>query len=164
VSNASGKLVILAIVAIALASGAISWWFRYSATHKAAEFWGVTDSRLIRDAPDVTLSRFNPTADSKPRDISKAPGITHLRNALLEDRSFHWGKAIEMAPKRPRWTIEFNDPATARHLVIYFTSDCRGAIVGDGGTRKRVVSTEPISKGLCQVFAELLPDVDSASR
>ena len=25
-----------------------------------------------------------------PRDISSAKGLTHLRNALLEDRSYDW--------------------------------------------------------------------------
>src|SRR5262245_471220 len=82
-SGTSGKLVILGVVAIATVAAAASWWFRYKATHRAAEFWGSEDARLIRDAPIVEM--YEPA-----RDISAARGLVHLRNALLEDRSFQW--------------------------------------------------------------------------
>src|SRR3989304_2712639 len=69
-----------------------SWWFRYSATHRAAQFWGPQAAELIRDAPHVTLRSAAAAADGQdaadaavPRDVSHAKGLTHLRNALLED-------------------------------------------------------------------------------
>ena len=46
----SGKLVIIGIVGVALAGAGAGWWFRYNATHRAAEFWGPQAVRLIRDA------------------------------------------------------------------------------------------------------------------
>src|SRR5688572_29599931 len=81
----SGKLVIVAILAFALAAAGASWWFRYNATHRAAKFWGPDDARRIRDAPFVELYYINddPDALSTIREISKAPGLTHLRHALL---------------------------------------------------------------------------------
>jgi hypothetical protein len=51
----SGKLVIIGILAVAVASAAASWWFRYAATHRAAQYWGPETARLIRDAPTVEL-------------------------------------------------------------------------------------------------------------
>ena len=38
--NVSGKLVIIGIRGGRPAGGGASWWFRYNATHRAAEFWG----------------------------------------------------------------------------------------------------------------------------
>src|SRR5688572_9136529 len=55
VSKASGKLVIVFILAAAFAAAGASWWFRFNATHRAAEFWGPDVARLIRDAPQVSF-------------------------------------------------------------------------------------------------------------
>src|SRR4051812_21733385 len=54
-STASGKLLIVGILAVSIAAAAMSWWFRYNATHRAATFWGPGLAVLIRDAPQVTL-------------------------------------------------------------------------------------------------------------
>src|SRR5262245_54361840 len=98
----SGKLVILGIFALAVALAGASWWFRYTATHRAAEFWGPEAARMIRDAAIVKLCSLKMVRPEQPhysalqpqltdcRNISALPGITHLRNALLEDRSFRW--------------------------------------------------------------------------
>src|SRR5882724_5292436 len=112
----SGKLLIITMFVAALAAAAASWWFRYEATHQSAQFWGPEAARLIRDAPTVELLTLQladktQSAPSSPdtsalsvstfghkiwtiaakRNISTAPGLSHLRNALLEDRSFNWG-------------------------------------------------------------------------
>jgi hypothetical protein len=154
----SGKFVILGILTVALASAAASWWFRYSATHEAAQFWGPQNARLIRDAPHVALVRLILSEPPTTRDISRAPGMLHLRNALLEDRSFLWEQGIEAAPKNGGWKLAFSDPATGEQFTIRFTTDCRGAI-DDSDPRGRAVSTAPIAKGLREIFAELSPDV-----
>jgi hypothetical protein len=166
VSNASGKLVILTIVAVALAAAGTSWWFRYKATHRAASFWGPEGSQMIRDAPRVLLTRTPLSAPSLTRDISTAPGITHLRNALLEDRSFKWGQGISIAPKGGSWTLEFSTPASGEPFAILFSTDCRAAkAIGDDGAKKEwQVSTEPISKGLREVFDELTSEVATQER
>jgi hypothetical protein len=154
----SGKLVILSILAVALVAAGTSWVFRYYTTHQAADFWGPTGSRLIRDAPRVSLSRIYLGSAPTTRDISKAPGITHLRNALLEDRSFGWRQTFDAAPKHFSWQLSFSDPAGGQQLTILFTSNCNGAMLSGTGRTQRTVSTEPISKGLCEVFTEYLPD------
>src|SRR5262245_15088624 len=123
----SGKLLIIGMFVVAIAAAAASWWFRYEATHKAAQFWGPTAVILIRDAPNVELLELQPANEANSpqwppdlaaasqitighktwtirsrRDISSAPGLTHLRNALLEDRSFNWG-AME-STRNEVWT------------------------------------------------------------
>jgi hypothetical protein len=152
----SGKLVILGILTVALASAAASWWFRYSATHKAAQFWGPQNVRLIRDAPHVSLTRLILSDPPTTRDISKAPGILHLRNALLEDSSFLWGQGVD-TERGGGWKLAFSEPVTGEQFTIRFTADCRGAF-GDSEPSKGAISTAPIAKGLRAIFTELSPD------
>lgn len=164
-SNASGKFVIIGILAVAIVSAGISWWYRYSATHRAVQFWGPEGSQLIRDAPHVSLMRFFLSTPPTMRDISKAPGMTHLRNALLEDRSFQWARVTDAAPKSGGWKLEFSDPASGQQVLILFTTDCRGAaLLGQSETKLRLVSTEPIAKSLCEVFAELTSESSEPKR
>lgn len=97
----SGKHLILGVLAACVVAAAVSWWFRYSTTRRAVEFWGAESATLIRDAQHVTLRSDAPSADGEggdeadvPRDITDTKGLTHFRNALLEDSSYHWDSAI----------------------------------------------------------------------
>src|SRR5690348_9790168 len=124
-SGLSGKLLIIGILAIAFVAAGTSWWFRYSATHGAATFWGPS-ATLIRDARVVELWKpvnFHPelrdptlfTDDSEWHDISAAHGLVHLRNALLEDHSFKWPPIkIPTNTDWRQWTLglRFRDGST----------------------------------------------------
>ena len=44
-SGISGKLLIIGILTVAFLAAGTSWWFRYSATHRAATFWGPAAAR-----------------------------------------------------------------------------------------------------------------------
>ncbi|MCI0492285.1 MAG: hypothetical protein L0Z07_05050 [Planctomycetes bacterium] len=156
----SGKLLILAMVVVGLLAAGASWWFRYSATHQAARFWGPEAVRLIRDAPRVELVRLPPNggagdrqaAAALRRDVSAAPGMTHLRNALLEDRSFLWPPEQRNQDPVWRWAIRFHQTGTAASATLLFTDDCCQTNLSDGDHRG-VASCEPIAAGLHQVFA-----------
>jgi hypothetical protein len=149
----SGKLLILGVFAIALAAAAASWWFRYNATHQAAKFWGPEAVRLIRDAPRVTLRSDD--REDLPRDISQAHGLTHLRAALLEDRSYDWAAA---GPADTSWSssLVFEVSAGAEpRVVILFSPDFNWAGNGsEGDPASHAVSTNPIAKGLAKFFTE----------
>jgi hypothetical protein len=169
-TQVSGKLIIISIVAVALVAAGGSWWFRYSATHRAAQYWGPEGARLIRDAPTVYLIK-RPYRE-EPRglvgpvgvefDISNARGLLHLRNALLEDRSFDW-TSLGPAKRTPgnflgQWELKFIDDGTPEQFNILFTADCRRAAVREEDFDAWTISTEPIAAGLCKVFDEFWPD------
>jgi hypothetical protein len=161
----SGKLVIVAILTIAFAAAGASWWFRYSATNQAARYWGPEGSQLIRDAQEVFLQRIPPEA--RPVDISRARGITHLRNALLEDRSFNWASKT-IGETEPEWVLIFRDSETGKFMHIGIADDCR-VITGYTLDINRVqmtqpISCEPIASGLREMFAELAADPPRAAR
>ena len=162
-SAISGKLVIVGILFVAFWAAAISWYFRYNATHRAVKFWGAETAVLIRDAQVVTVS--NSLWPSDPArvsqvDISHAHGLQHLRSALLEDMNFDWATVDKLKPvdaNSKLWTLSFVDINTDKNVNIWFSDNFRYAIrairVGDG-YQQHSVSTEPMAKGLREMFAE----------
>ena len=157
----SGKRLILGVLVIGLAAAAASWWFRYSATHRAAQFWGPQAVELIRDAPLVTLRSDDPTIEGNnpadlPRDISSAPGLTHLRAELLQDHSYDWSAK---GPADSNWSssLVFEETEGAEpRVVILFSPDFRWAANGSADEpAANGVSIGPIfAKGLQTFFAE----------
>jgi hypothetical protein len=178
VSNVSGKIVILAIVAVALAAAGTSWWFRYNATRKTAEFWGAEVTRLIRDAPHVELLRLAPSAsENEPGEVldfrgekyklvaridaSAAPGMTHLRNALLEDRSFDaYNIVFEWSPHHWRWALVFRNRRES--ATILFAEDCMYTTLSQG--RGQTARCASIAAGLREMFAEFSSQQPTAAR
>jgi hypothetical protein len=164
----SGKLVIFGIIAVALASAAASWWFRFAATHEAARFWGPQLSQLIRDAPVVELCRFpQPTREIVPgdgaaelgsatcTDVSRARGLTHLRNALLEDRSFAWPVQTGSNSMGWYWALVFRqDKRGTGHILLFSENATRVA----ASSSDDVLSCQPISTGLLEMFREMSPE------
>jgi hypothetical protein len=156
----SGKLLIIGILAIAFAAAGTSWWFRYSATHRAATFWGPATAALIRDARVIQLwlptdphenvrSASLAVSSSDLHDISSARGLVHLRNALLEDHSFNW-PTTKISPD-VQWTqgLRFLDSGTG--VLLMFSSDFNFVRTPNGN---RMLSCEPMAKGLREMFAE----------
>jgi hypothetical protein len=190
----SGKLVILGIVGVALAAAGTSWWFRYAATRRAAEFYG-DHVRLIRDAPVVELLQFDLSTaggfvedelrmdalnrflerPTSRQDISTAPGLTHLRAALLEDRSYIWPSRSAKPSDLWQWILVFRNDQSGGGVVVMFSPDWKLVTVHgqlshtEGGlvqkvyvSNARVVSCEPIAAGLAQMLEELAQDVPAS--
>jgi hypothetical protein len=169
----SGKLVIVSIMTVALAAAGASWWFRYTATHRAAKFWGPGVARLIRDAPKVKLLRLGSpntiglhssaiaqyveTADYL--DVSKGRGLVHLRNALLEDRSYDWPAQPKKQHSFWSWALRFGDDATDESATILIGADCDNVtnLTGD-----HMLSSRPILDALHKMFAHLEHDAQQA--
>jgi hypothetical protein len=171
----SGKLVIIGVLAVALSGAAASWCYRYYSTHRAAEFWGPETARLIRDAPRVLFCENNaPIASKLPakadlgsdlapehrKDISRARGLTHLRNALLEDRGFDWSRPAPTPLPSWKWVLIFSDENVGG--AILFSSDCKYAAAVDN--TEKIVSCEPISEGLIEMFDEFRAEAANEPR
>jgi hypothetical protein len=148
----------------ATAAAGVSWWFRYSATHQTARFWGPDAARLIRDAPRVILRTYDPavvaegeSADSLPRNISAARGLVHMRNALLEDSSYDWSVTGGVDSNcQSSLTFEVTAGAEPR-VVILFSPDFNWAANGSADAKPRpTVSCRPIAEGLKTFFADAL--------
>jgi hypothetical protein len=51
----SGKLVIVAIVVVALGAAAFAAWYQYRGQKNALDFWGTTSAVLIAEAPQISI-------------------------------------------------------------------------------------------------------------
>jgi hypothetical protein len=179
----SGKYVILAVVAVALTGAVASWFYRYSATHRAAQFWGPDAAKLIRDAPQVTLVRLPPSVviasallgksspaaaqallDKNTFDMTSARGLIHLRTALLEDRNYLWPQVNDKPIADDHlpdefWGLNFRDPKTGKAAIISFSEDCRVLSQrtqgADRSGNRRLNCSEQMAKGLREVFDEI---------
>lgn len=163
-----GKLLITGIVVLALLLAGFSWWFRFQATHRTAQFLGPDAARLIRDAPLVEAFRWNePVAfadhsTATGKDVTHARGITHLRAALLEDRSYDWDSPHDQ-PRLYRFCLRFTDAQRGQELSLYFDDPCEWMDCSHGDALpKTTISCRPISDGLRTIFAELFPNDESA--
>jgi hypothetical protein len=169
-SAISGKLVIIVIVTVAFCAAAISWYFRYNATHRVAEFWGAETVRLIRDAPSVEA--FNASAPitiprddgagtggfidtSETRDVSTAHGLVHLRNALLEDHNFAWPPSANSPDVQWKRGLIFRDKGLGNAAILVFSPDLK--LVSVAGSNQ-MLSCAPIAAGLGEMFAEFSTD------
>ena len=165
-STLPGKLVIIAIVFVALAGAGISWFFRYSATHQAVKFWGPEAAVLIRDAPIVTV--YHPAnfgaADApavvaktpaKEFDITRARGLVYLRNALLEDHNFKWDTVTkEPLATKNDWGLMFADPKAGKSTTIWLSDDFHH-VARQGEAEAQSVSVDTVmAKGLREMFGE----------
>jgi hypothetical protein len=163
-AGSSGKRLTLAVILLALLAAGASWWFRYAATHRAAQFWGPQAAPLIRDGAHVTLRSDAPSPDAAgtedtdvPRDISAAKGLTHLRNALLEDASYDWSA---QAPADADWSSSLVFAATEGsepRAVVLFSPDYKWLANGSAGDpAKRVAAaTDEFAAGLRTFFADV---------
>jgi hypothetical protein len=172
----AGKLLIVGMLAAGVLAAGLNWWFRYAATHRADQFWGADAATLIRDAPRVEALTLEPgdgtmSADTVPmgraawrivrsQDISHARGLTHLRNALLEDRSFDW--PARPLPDDVSWTrgLRFRDGPLPPLVILFSPDDSLAAKQQTGEAGSLVVSCAPIAAGLREVLAEWTASAD----
>jgi hypothetical protein len=157
----SGKVVIVGILTVALVAAGVSWWFRFHATHLAAGFWGPQTARVISSATTIKLSRINRNPEglittSMTRNVSNAPGITHLRTALLEDNNFVWPASRSSSPAPAAWRLEFFGDSADEVATVYFTGDLNYTFHPVSEHEVLGVSCAPISAGILELFTEMM--------
>jgi len=122
------------------------------------------------------LGRFL-DAPTNRRDISSLPGLTHLRHALLEDRSYIWPPRPATRDDPWKWILIFRDERSGALRVLLFSPDWESVTLYGIRERKSgaliftryevlspmVLSCKPIAEGLATMFADLSHG-DSASR
>lgn len=130
----SGRRVVAALVLLGLCLAGFAFWFQWRQTRRCLDFLGADVARAISRAERVELWRLGP--GDHPRrlkagarqDVSRAPGLVHLRHALVEDASYAWmstpkdGTAGSQPP--PEWEIAiafFSDrPTDVPDAVLAF--------------------------------------------
>lgn len=89
-----GARVVLAMFGLALALACFAVWFQWRQTRRCLAFYGPAAARALQTSERVELwslaSDGGPPRCANRIDISKAPGLVHLRRGLVEDANFSW--------------------------------------------------------------------------
>lgn len=140
----SGRIIILTMFGIALALSGGAWWYHYSTTRRAAEFWGAEGARLLVKAPRLEFLELGErAAGAKPQareeagevvagravtavqDLSDKPGLIHLRFVFTQDANFGWSEIasqrVDVADAQWAYALRFEEGE--RQLVILLRED-----------------------------------------
>lgn len=174
-----GQHVVLGLLLLGVGAAGFAVWYQRSMTDQALAFWGA-DVALALGNPEklelVTLAPVDPAGSEERlslggrefavvtrQDITTAPGVTHARQALLENASF------DFASPPPA------TPATWTHVLLIARGETKATIAFDFAARRvrldeaareatlgeRLVGDQK-TKGLPVFFRDLLRPRDSA--
>jgi hypothetical protein len=163
----SGTKLVLGIFGLAVAAGVLSWAYRYEATHDASVFWGPRAIELIAKPSTVIVFELpeepKSAGDSiqifsktyrrvEIKNLSDAPGMIHLRNAILTDDNYNWGESADTFDWR--WCLEFS--RDRQKVTILFNEDF--SILGRLNQEAHdvwTVDSTPIAATLRQYFKSI---------
>jgi hypothetical protein len=166
----SGTKLVVALTSLALILGAIAWWYRYEAAHRATQFWGAANARLIAESENLEALTFDPAttdvvAARDPRslgmsiDLSNARGQAHLRHALMSDHNYGWGKSPATAEIHWKWCLRFHESNLQAFVVLSddLTKIGKYEPTTDAQTADTLtaVSCQPMTSSLVQYFRAL---------
>jgi len=163
-SGYSGKLLIAAIFLMALAGGLGSLIYRYVETRDALALWGAEAAQAIAKPDKVEALLLEPTTAEpdlrgdgqllkivRTADVTRAPGFTNARNALVLDRSLDFIPD----PCTPAWTHALRLTRMGQRTTILISLDCPRVLL-HGTTRSAGI--KPIVGGLRKLLDENLTD------
>jgi len=159
-ARSRGTTVVAGMLAAAVGLAAFAVWFQWRQTRRCLDFYGGDVARLVQAAPRVELWRLAPAAGPsapEPReriDVSRAPGLVHLRRGLVEDANFVWN-APRARGVPQTWTSGlafFGEPGAAPAVLLFDTSKEAPAVAVAG--RSGFLVPGPIAAGLDKWLAE----------
>src|SRR5262245_41294466 len=118
-----GKLIVLAILLLAVGLAVVNMIVQTRASGRAVAHWGPEASHLILSAGGAEILKLEPVLPDSPvkpkteyldtsaqrfaivrrRDISQAPGVLHVRRALVADSLYDWEAASAVPGQSPTW-------------------------------------------------------------
>jgi hypothetical protein len=170
----SGTKLVILLVGLALIAGATSWWYRYESAHQATTYWGNEAARLIAQPAEVeafdlsllgaesALPKGAEVLDlgrkyqaGEPRTLTNARGMVHLRNALMSDRSYEWGTAVDPVEVDWRWCLRFFESSGEVRIVLSADLATLGRVVAGGVPPVKALSCRPLTESLQFYFVDL---------
>ena len=159
-----GKLLIVGMFLMATCFGLGSLIYRYVQTRDVLRLCGAEAAKSIAKQDKIEALRLEPAATDadlhvgdqglkivQTRDVTKTPGFTNARNALVLDRSFELSPATAC---KPTWTYALRFTRDKHQTVVLLSLDCPRALLH--GT-DHSAGIQPIVKGLKTLLEENLP-------
>jgi hypothetical protein len=144
--SSSGVRLVLGLVLAGVGLALFAVWFQWGQTRRCLAFFGPEAARRIQSAPRAEL--WSLEADgasvraSRRLDVSRAPGLVHLRRGLIEDVNYRWAAddartALPLPAECWDEAIAFFDSAAADAAVTVVAFDLDGP---DGSGRQPVAT------------------------
>jgi hypothetical protein len=92
--SSTGTRLVLGLLLVAVGLAVFAVWFQWGQTRRCLAFFGPAAARRVQTAPRVEL--WSLVADGatvrvrRRLDVSRAPGLVHLRRGLIEDVNYRW--------------------------------------------------------------------------
>lgn len=136
-----GTWLVVGLLLLGVAAAFTGVWFQRHQTRRCLEFYGPAAARRISAAPMVELLLVQPgtgpgrLASHTRIDVSKAPGLVHLRRGLVEDANFGWpvtGGAAPIQLPLDAWdaALVFTEPAGSQSATRSGDQGCTTLVVG----------------------------------
>lgn len=120
----AGVWLVLGIVLLAAGLATFAVWFQWGQTRRCLEFFGAAGARRIQTAERVELWLLTAEGDTirvrERLDVSRAPGLVHLRRGLIEDVNYMWLAPGQGGAERWFETTGGRLPASSWDLAIAF--------------------------------------------
>jgi len=136
---AGGTWLVVGLLLLGLAAASTGVWFQRHQTRRCLEFYGPAAARRISAAPVVELLIVQPGSEPgrlacRTRiDVSKAPGLVHLRRGLVEDANFTWQAAATSASPEARRPSEARLPSEVWDAALVFSEPAASDAAGNAG-------------------------------
>jgi len=175
-----GKYAVAAMIAIGLVLSGVTAWFYYTLQRRPLELWGRSTALLIMKAPRVEAFELSPhrpgnspakagspakaveTVEAmkaagrtywvvRRRDVSQAPGFSHIRHGLLNDAAFAWNEPRPDDATDWRYALRFRD--AQRSATLLFDAEVRHVANAQSGAS---ASIDPVAAPIRAFFEEQL--------
>ena len=173
----SGRWVTVVIFVMGLIAALAAWSHRYQQGRRSLEFWGPDAAYQIRFAPTVTLLRLarpdSPVAEqlgspaaaagesqqhlqidgkaypiAAQFDLTTARGLTHAREALIQDQSFDWQTEPDEKLAAWEYAVVFQQSGQRSTVLLDLTHDLVRPL--DSSLSRRLT----IASGMRQFFGD----------
>ena len=167
----AGRWTIVVMILAAAVAAALGWWYQRAAMRRTMALWGPETALVIARASRVEALRLGPgglgadrpaaeTIDLggaripviERRDIGRSRGLSHLRQALLDDRSFDWQAQPAAAAAHWDYALRFAGQDRSVTLLV----DLSGQLLAVAGA-PTIASVAPIADGLAAFLDEQFP-------
>jgi hypothetical protein len=110
-----GTIVVFGFLLLAAALGAFAVWFQWEQTRRCLGFFGPEVAAAIQSSPTVEIWHLDSDGSgiwrTVAQDVSRAPGLVHLRRGLIEDVNYTWSDPDRREPGDRRLPLKNWDVA-----------------------------------------------------
>lgn len=172
----SGKLITIGIFGVGLVAAVAAFFVQYNSRRHVREFWGPETAVLINRAPKLELLRLKSGVEggedgelltidgvdhqiSECKDVSKARGFVHVRDALIRDTGFDWDK--DRGDCQADWQFAFQFSQDDDVEVLVFDFNCQRVRLLSGGQEACI---SPMFKEMQESILREMPTEEDANK